>query len=303
MIVDCYTHTWESTDKLGRALKDASTNGMESRLMAGASRHKVASDPVHATFVLAFKSHYLDAELSNDSVAAYVSSHADRMIGIASVDPSEPREAIDEISRVREELDMRGVAIAPAAQDFHPTNSQAMLVYAEAAKLGMPIIFHMGLELIAASKLEYAQPVLLDEVARELPGLKIVIAHLGYPWVHETMSLLAKHPNVFAEMSWLLNKPWHTYQAMVSAYEREVMHKLLFGSGFPMMPALHAIEALYSINQVAQGTDLPVIPREQLRGIVERDALSLLGIDSRIAPPQAADMLFEEIPDEAFEEI
>ena len=34
----------------------------------------------------------------------------------------------------------------------------------------------------------------------------------------------------------------------------------------------------YSINQFAQGTNLPVVPREALRGIVERDALGLLGL-------------------------
>jgi hypothetical protein len=30
---------------------------------------------------------------------------------------------------------------------------------------------------------------------------------------------------------------------------------------------------------MAQGTNLPVVPREALRGIVERDTISLLGLD------------------------
>ena len=34
------------------------------------------------------------------------------------------------------------------------------------------------------------------------------------------------------------------------------------------------IEALYSINQLSSGTNLQTIPREQLRGIVERDTLT-----------------------------
>jgi hypothetical protein len=38
------------------------------------------------------------------------------------------------------------------------------------------------------------------------------------------------------------------------------------------------IEALYSINHPCHGTNLPTIPRECLRGIVERDSLALLGI-------------------------
>jgi predicted TIM-barrel fold metal-dependent hydrolase len=57
-----------------------------------------------------------------------------------------------------------------------------------------------------------------------------------------------------------------------------VIDKLLFGSDFPYTDAADCIEALYSINQIAQGTNLPLIPREALRGIVERDTLALLGL-------------------------
>jgi uncharacterized protein len=58
-----------------------------------------------------------------------------------------------------------------------------------------------------------------------------------------------------------------------------VIDKLLFGSNFPFTDATDCIEQLYSINQIAQGTNLPVVPRESLRGIVERDALGLLGLE------------------------
>ena len=65
---------------------------------------------------------------------------------------------------------------------------------------------------------------------------------------------------------------------MVMAYQHGIMDKLLFGSDFPYTSATECIEALYSINQLAQGTNLPLVPREALRGIVERDTLSLLGL-------------------------
>ena len=90
-------------------------------------------------------------------------------------------------------------------------------------------------------------------------------------------SLLGKHPNVFADVSGLLSRPWQAYNALVAAYQYQVIDKLLFGSDFPYTTVADCIEALYSINQFAQGTNLPVVPRESLRGIVERDTLSLLG--------------------------
>ena len=228
--------------------------------------------------MLGFSSDYLDARIANDDVAAYVRQRPDRMNGFAGIDPARPKEAIAEIARARNELRMSGIAVAPAAQDFHPTDSQAMLVYAEAVERSMPIIFHTGPTITSATKLEYARPVLLDEVARELPGARILIAHMGYPWMDETILLLAKHTHVYAEVSWLVNQPWQAYQALLSAYQYGVIDKLLFGSGFPRAAASHCIESLYSINHLVHGTSLPTIPREALRGIVERDALDLLGL-------------------------
>lgn len=294
MIVDCFTHTWESRNQLGRGVSNGTSRGLFPTLQegtnAGMSRHLAATQPVTTTFVLGFKSLYLEAEIPNDRVADYVRTHPGRLVGFAGIDPSNPKEAVVEVRRAREQLGMRGVAVAPAAQDFHPSNSQAMRVYAEIGEMGLPILFHTGVHLSAATKLQYAQPMLLEEIARELPALRIVVAHLGFPWVAETLVLLAKHENVFAEMSWLVHQPWQAYQALIGAYQFGVMDKLLFGSGFPYSAASHCIEALYSLNHLCHGTNLPTIPRDHLRGIVERDALSLLGIAqpapaARKAPP------------------
>lgn len=287
MIVDCYTYTWECGDPLGRCKPPANPPPLPAQMdrpdpfEAGRARHLAASEPVDTTIVLGFRSRYLEVDISNDQIAAYVGANPGRLIGFAGIDPSNPEEAMAELQRARDELSMPGVVVSPAAQDFHPSNSQAMLVYAQAAERGMPVLFSTGVHITAATKLEYARPMLLDEVAREFPTLKIIIAHMGYPWVQETVVLLAKHPNVYAEISWLLHQPWQAYQAILGAFQYGVADKLLFGSGFPNAAASYCIEALYSINHLVHGTNLPTIPREQLRGIVERDTLTLLGIASR----------------------
>jgi len=305
MIVDCYTHTWDSPDQLGRSFpSDGRIHRFIGRTLepnsAGAARHLAASEPVDCTIVLGFKSHYLGASLPNEQIAEHVRRHHDRLIGFAGIDPSRPKEAIAELERSQTELGLCGLSIAPAAQDFHPSDSKAMTVYAEAARRELPIVFHSGVHVSAATKLEYAHPMLLDEVAREFPQLKIVVAHMGYPWMDETIVLLEKHPNVYAEISWVLHQPWKAYQALLTALHCHVMDKLFFGSGFPFAPASLGIETLYSINHLCQGTNLPMIPREQLRGIVERDALGMMGIraegivararPSRVEAPEEADV-------------
>jgi hypothetical protein len=239
--------------------------------------HWAQNATVDKSIVLGFKSRYLHAEVPNLFVSEYVRKFPQKLIGFAGIDPTE-ESAVDEVRLAREELRLRGVTVSPPNQDFHPADSRAMEVYAEAEKLGMPILFHPSGQFSEKSKLEYGRPYLLDEVARSFPNLRIVIAQLGQPWVEETIVMLGKHHNVFADVSGLLSRTWQAYNAMVLAYQHGVIDKLLFGSDFPYTSATECIEALYSINQLAQGTNLPLVPREALRGIVERDTLSLLGL-------------------------
>jgi predicted TIM-barrel fold metal-dependent hydrolase len=292
MIVDCHTHVWQTPDQLGQLdlgdlptkprlrparLSSAGRSPWRNIPAADADHHWAQSAVADKSFVLAFKSKYLRAEVPNRYVADYVNKYPQKLIGFAGIDPTE-RSALDELHACRENLQLRGITLSPANQDFHPTDSRAMRIYAEAERLGMPIVIHSPGQYTEESKLEYARPYLLDEVARTFPSLRLVIAQMGQPWVDETICMLAKHPNVYADVSGLLPRPWKAYDALVTAHQYQVIDKLLFGSDFPYTSVAECIEALYSINQFAQGTNLPVVPREALRGIVERDALNLLGL-------------------------
>jgi predicted TIM-barrel fold metal-dependent hydrolase len=293
MIVDCHTHIWQSPEQLGQmdlgnltrpgrgrpgaGRFTAQKAGWRSLPAADPDHHWAQSGMVDKSIVLGFKSRYLHAEIPNRYVADYVSRFPQKLIGFAGIDPTEPS-AVAEVRTAKEDLRLQGVTVSPANQDFHPTDSRAMDVYAEAEKLGMPILIHPSGHFTEQSKLEFGRPYLFDEVARTFPKLKMVIAQLGQPWVDETICMLAKHPHVYADVSGLLGRPWQAYNALVSVYQHGVIDKLLFGSDFPYTSATECIEALYSINQLAQGTNLPLVPREALRGIVERDALDLLGL-------------------------
>jgi predicted TIM-barrel fold metal-dependent hydrolase len=292
MIVDCHTHIWQSPDQLGQVDLGEVPRGTRSRSTrlspagrtiwrsipaADPDHHWAQSSAVDKSIVLAFKSRYLKAEIPNRFVADYCKRNPEKLIGFAGIDPTE-RTAVAELQIAQSELRLRGVTMSPATQDFHPTDSRAMRVYEEAEKLGMPVLFHPGGQFTEHSKLEFARPYLLDEVARSFPKLRIVISQLGHPWIDETIVLLGKHLNVFADVSGLLGRPWQAYNALVATNQHGVIDKLLFGSDFPYTSATECIEALYSLNQIAQGTNMPVVPRESLRGVVERDTITLLGL-------------------------
>ena len=279
MIVDCHTQIWDSQEQLGRAAAL-----VRPAVPADELHHREAVDPVDKAIVLAFKSRYLDAEIPNQFVADYVRRNAKKMVGFAGIDPTD-RDWLEELRIAQDELHLKGVMVSPAMQDFHPSDTRAMRLYEQCEQRGLPVLFEQN-HRQAAPKTEYAQPILLDDIARAFPGLRIMIGRLGHPWVEQTVVMLGKHPNMYANVAGLLRQSWLSYTALLSAWEYGVMEKLLFGSDFPYRSPAACIEALYSVNQFSHGSNLQAIPREALRGIVERDALQLLGIGG--PPPRGS---------------
>lgn len=291
MIVDCHTHVWQSPDQLGqmvlgevaRPSRSRAARGPADRALArfipaaDADYHWTQAAAVDKAFVLGFRSRYLSADIPNRYVADYVNKFPQKLIGFAGIDPTE-RSAAGEVRVARSDMGLRGVTLSPANQDFHPSDTRAMRVYEMAEQLGMPVLIHPGSPFAEQSKMEYARPFLLDEVARAFPRLRMVVAQLGHPFIEETICLLGKHPHIYADVSGLLKRPWQAYNALVSAYQYGVIDKLLFGSDFPYTNPTECIESLYNLNQMAHGTNMPIVPRESLRCIVERDALALLGL-------------------------
>jgi len=152
-----------------------------------------------------------------------------------------------------------------------------MRFYESAQELNLPVFFHNGAADTDAV-LDYAQPYLLDEVARQFSDLKIIIGNMGEPFVEQTLSMVAKHKNVYVDLTIKPERVWQVYNTVVAAYEHRVMDKLLFGSGFPLGNAGQCIETLLGFNKLLGNMDLPTVPRGNIQSIIQRNTLVLLGI-------------------------
>ena len=289
MIIDLHTHVWLNLEQLGRELADRLRSEHLQRwgqLDASPAAHERAMACVDGAVVIGFRSNRLEAQIPNEYIADFVARDPRRRIGVAGIDPMS-EDATDQLEAAAA-LGLSGVAVSPACQGFHPAHSAAMRIYDRCVSLSMPLfVTHIG-PLTAAAELEFARPVLWDEVARTYPDLPIVIAQLGHPWIDETLTLLGKHSNLWADLSSVASRPWQLYNALLNASSFQVMDKLLFGSGFPGETPAKTIEALYSVNAFSHGTQLPAVPRSLIRGIVERDTLTCLGIDAIISPMPAS---------------
>ncbi len=276
MIVDCHTHIWASTDQLGRGLAPFLHRSADA-ISAEPADHAISAASVTCTFVMGYRSRFLDADVPNSFIGDYIASRGAHLIGIAAADPTDP-DALADAEQCLDRTEFRGLVVSPCDQNFHPADSRASGLYALANERRAVLFVRQGMHFHAASRMEYARPILLDEIAREFPSLTMVITSLGYPWIHETLALLGKHERLFADIAGVVRHPWLAYNALATAHQYGVMDKVLLGSGFPVMTAAAAIETVYRLHEMTHGTDLPTVPREALRGMIERDSLAALGI-------------------------
>ena len=292
MIVDLHTRLWTSIDQLGEPVaaqvRRRKVDPWDDAA-AAPDEHDQAMMPVDKAIVLGFESSALGGKISHEQVAGYVAHQPDKFLGFAGIDPK----AGNPVASLEHALSLGlvGVTVNPAAAGFNPTDTRAMALFEACQSLKVPVLFESGALIAREARMEFAKPVLLDEVAREFTTLKIVVGAFGDPWIDEGVALLAKHPTVYADMAGLTLRPWQLLNALLSAHHLGATGQVLFGSNFPYATPEQAIKTIYSINTLTQGTHLPSVPREQLRSIVERDTITCLGLNrTQTQTPEPAEV-------------
>ena len=291
MIVDANSHIWTAPHQMvPTAAPRLRGSGGEpwQRLDSGDSAHARAAETVHVSIVHGLESRHAQVSVPYKQVAEVVEQNPPKRLGFAGLDPLAPGMGDNLDHAVR--LGLVGVGISPAGQAMHPCHCLAMQLYEQCQQRKLPVYVH-GVTLFGdRAQLAYAKPEPFDEVANSFGQLRLVIAEMGRPWVEPTMWLISQHRHVYADVSGLVGEPWQLYHALLLAQQYGAADKLLFASGFPFCSPRQAIVNLYSINLLAQGTNLPTVPRQLLNGIVNRDTVACLGIDApAIATEATAD--------------
>ena len=120
----------------------------------------------------------------NEHLAALVGGHGDRLAGFAVVNPLHPT-AADDLEDAVVRLGLRGLKLVPTG--WYPYDDDAHRLYERAAGLGIPILFHSGIFIDGRSG-RFCRPTFY-EALRDHPGLRVTLAHLGWPWTDEAIAV------------------------------------------------------------------------------------------------------------------
>lgn len=170
----------------------------------------------------------------NDRLAALAAPWPTQFTVWAGLSLRDEAAALDELRHCVLDLGMRGAAITHFIDDVDPLGPTSHAVYAEAARLGVPLWLHTGHNLDPLRRPDYCTWREIDSIARAHSDLTIIAGHGGWPWVLDLVSVCQRHPRVFLEFS--SHRPAHMsrlgsgWEALLAHGSTSIRSKVLFGS-------------------------------------------------------------------------
>jgi len=245
--IDAHVHTW-TRDIIGNVDLDArkiaaQRDGTEPLLDSPLSKLKESMEEASIERAVILP---IDSGFHQDmplSLKEKTNWHADEVRNepgirtLVGLDPRRGEKGVKELERAVKEKGCIGLKMYPP-NGFYPDANEYYPYYEKAVELEVPIVIHCGFT-SRFKHVKYAQPVFVDKVAADFPQLKIVIAHVGTPWVDEALMVSAKNPNVSVDVSgWQIfakAAPMRLYEMIADARMLRVFpNRVIWGSDFPL---------------------------------------------------------------------
>jgi hypothetical protein len=181
-----------------------------------------------------------------------------------------------EISEFLDDGLIKGLKLYPGYEPFYPNDKRLQVVYDMAVEYDIPVMFHSGDTYSPTGRIKYSHPIHIDDVAVDFPELKIVICHVGNPWIKDCMEVVYKNKNVYSDVSGLVlgNFSYKFERFMKNELEEMITYAgnpqyLLYGTDWP-------ISNMHSYLNFMKQLDLP---EEKKELILWKNAAELFKID------------------------
>ena len=230
--------------------------------------------------------------VSNGEMAQIVDQDPDRFLYQRDLSPIKARgvgNAIWELEYWVKEKGARIFKFYPP-EDTYINDPELWPFYAKAEALGIVLDIHTGLRWVPPGKSKYARPILLDDVARDFPQLKIVAFHMGYPYCDDLNMVAMGHPNVYPCLSllvpWALTSPWKFARILGEALRFVGPERIIWGTdtagfGAQTAAAVIGLRDFHIPEELQERYGYPALSEEDRARIFGGNLAGLLGIDTR----------------------
>jgi len=170
---------------------------------------------------------------------------------------------------------VKGLKLYPGYEPFYPNDSRLKVLYDMAVEFDVPVMFHSGDTYAPSGRVRYSHPLHLDDVAVDHPDLKIVICHVGNPWIKDCMEVVYKNQNVYADISGLVLGDFtdRFEKYMKGQLEEMILYAgepayLLFGTDWPISTMSSYVKFMAQLD----------LPQEKKELILWKNAAKLFKI-------------------------
>jgi len=170
--------------------------------------------------------------VANEAIAGFCRDHRE-LVPFASISLEAEASYVDQARHAVEELGMKGFKLLPSYQHFYPNDPSFLPFFDYVQSQRLPVMFHTGSSIFRGTRIKYADPLLLDDVADEFPELTIIMEHGGRPfWYDRAAWLITRHRNVHIGIAGIATRHLPRYFPNLERYA----DRFLFGSDWPAVP-------------------------------------------------------------------
>lgn len=180
---------------------------------------------------------------SNEAVRALVDQAPDSRIWYAAIDQSTGHDGIEALAQ----QGARGVVLEPYLfdQPLQVDDPALSPIYEAVDESGLPVLMMLGGEY--GTDLDWCDPIRVERVAHQFPGLDIVIVHAGWPLMQAMLAVAYRCPRV-----WLLPDVYFPglpgQDDLVLAMSTFLRDRVIYGSGYPYCPHAAHLASIRALN-------------------------------------------------------
>ena len=194
----------------------------------------------------------------------------DRFKLMANLNPHLHYPLVGELKR-QISLGAVGLKLHPVHGSFAPNDRMLYPAYAFCEAEDFPVVFHCGTSVFPGATNRYADPALIEDVARDFPDLSVVLAHGGRGWWYDAAAFITlMRPNVWNEVSGLPPRKLPDYYSNFE-FER-LAEKMIFGTDWPGVPGPRANAQAIADLGLEQAT-LAKVLHENARAVYKLERL------------------------------
>jgi predicted TIM-barrel fold metal-dependent hydrolase len=158
---------------------------------------------------------------------------------------------------------IRGIKLYCGYEHYYPSDQRYQQIYDMCVEYGSPVMIHTGDVFSRTAKIKYAHPLNIDDIAVDNPELKIIMCHLGNPWITDCQEVIYKNRNVYADISGLIignftpSSEVH-YRNKIKELLSYVSkpHSLLYGSDWPISNMRSYLDFIQKLELDQQSLEL-----------------------------------------------